>query len=216
MSVELDVSDDFATILDGFEQIVVKRRDSAETILVPKAWRFSSQTEEAIVGVADVARGDVVWQFGWDESVDKPRIGDSIIDAANRCGTILSVAVLGAKTRLRCLARNLHLVHELNDWIEIQQAIWEDSGSGPEIVGWTTLRSVVPARIQLERTIVDNQSTPPTSTATFRVVLGEQIALDHNQRIVGSDGSVYQVTEYADAERIDTLPIATVVRLPSP
>jgi hypothetical protein len=43
-------------------------------------------------------------------------------------------------------------------------------------------------------------------------MLADEIPLDHNHRIVGLDGSVYQVLEYSQAERIDTLPIATVVK----
>jgi hypothetical protein len=80
MSVELNVHDDFATILDGAEAITVKRRDTAETISVPKAWRFSSDVAEATAGVQDVARSDVVWQFAWNDAVDRPRIGDYISD----------------------------------------------------------------------------------------------------------------------------------------
>ena len=47
MSVELNVHDDFSTILDGAEAVTVKRRDTADTIAVPKAWRFSSDVAEA-------------------------------------------------------------------------------------------------------------------------------------------------------------------------
>ena len=212
MAIELNVRDDFATIVDGLEAITLKRRGSADTVAVPKAWRYSSQTEEAEAGISGVVRSDVVWQFAWDESVDQPRIGDSVIDGANECWTILSVDQRGAKSRLRCVTRNLQIVHQLDDRIEIQQAIWEDSGSGPEIVGWTTLRTAVPARIQPERTTIDNAADPPTSTATYRVMLADDIALDHNHRLVGPDGSIYQLVEYTQAERIDTLPIVTVVK----
>jgi hypothetical protein len=216
MAIELDVSGDFNTILDGFEQVTLKRRDSADTVAIPKAWRYSSQTEEAEPGVADVARNDVVWQFAWDDSVSAPAIGDAIIDGSGDCWTILSIGELGAKTRLRCLSRNLYFVHGLNNRVDIEQAIWEDSGSGPEIVGWSTLRSAVPARIQPDQITVDTQATPPTSTATFRIVLGDVLVLDHNHRIVGTDGTVYQMIAFAQAERTDVLPIATVVELANP
>jgi len=215
MAVELNIRDDFSTILDGFEAVTVRRRHSAALVAVPKAWRYSSLTDQAEADVAGVARSDVVWQFAWDDAIDQPCVGDAIIDAANECWTILAIEERGAKTRLLCRTRNLRIVHELVDRIDVQQAIWEDSGSGPEIVGWTTLRTAVPARIQPDQVVVDNAATPPTSTATYRVLLGEPIALDHNHRIVGPDGSVYEMAEYAQAERVDTLPIATVTKLPS-
>ena len=216
MAIELNVSGDFNTILDSFEEVTLHRRGSADTVVVPKAWRFSSQTDEAMSGVAEVARSEVVWQFAWDESLAKPVIGDKIIGGSGECWTILSIGELGSKTRLRCLSRNLHLMHGLENRVDIQQAIWEDSGGGPEIVGWSLLRSAVPARIQPDRITVNSEADPPTSTATYRVVLGEELVLDHNHRVVGIDGAVYQVIDFTQAERHDVLPIATVVRLVNP
>jgi hypothetical protein len=215
MSVDLDTTGDFDAIIDAAEAITLKRRATATTIAVPKAWRFSSLTQQAEPAMPGVAQWDVVWQFSWNDSVDAPRIGDILIDAANDCWTILSIEVRGAKTRLRCTARNLRIVYELVDRIEIQAAIWEDSGSGPEIVGWTTLRAAVPARIQPDRTVVDTTADPPTSTATYRIMLADDTPLDHNHRLVGPDGTIYQLIEYSQAERADTLPAATVTKLPS-
>src|SRR5262245_26129192 len=169
MPVEINVADDFDAIIDLVEAVTLKRRGSSATIVVPKAWRYSSLTQQVEPGMPGVARDDVVWQFHWGPEVDPPRIGDSIIDAANDCWTILSVEERGANTRLRCVARNLQIVHQLFDRVEIQAAIWEDSGGGPEIVGWTVLRSAVSARIQPIQTTIDNTVDPPTSVATFRV-----------------------------------------------
>ena len=212
MSLELTIHDDFSTIIDGAEPISLKRRGSADTVAVPKAWRYSSQTQEAQAGISGVVRNDAVWQFAWDEAVDRPRVGDSLIDATNECWTILAVVERGHKSRLQCITRNLRLVYELDDRIEIQQAVWEDSGSGPEVVGWTSLRTAVPARIQPDHTTIDNAADPPTSSATYRVMLADNTPLDHNHRLVDPDGAIYQVLEYSQAERIDTLPIATVVK----
>ena len=71
----------------------------------------------------------------------------------------------------------------------------------------------MPARIQPEQTTIDNTADPPTSTATYRVMLADDTPLDHNHRLVGPDGAIYQILEYTQAERIDTLPIAKVKRL---
>jgi hypothetical protein len=213
MSLELTIHDDFSTILDGVEAISLQRHGSADTVAVPKAWRYSAETAEAQAGFSGVVRSDVVWQFVWDEAVDRPRVGDSLVDATNECWTILAVVERGNKSRLQCITRNLRIVHQLDDRVEIQQAIWEDVGSGPEITGWTTLRTAVPARIQPDRTTVDHAADPPTSTATFRVLLADDTPLDHNHRLVGPDGTVYQVQEYSQAERIDALPMATCERI---
>jgi hypothetical protein len=215
MAIDLDIAGDFETIIDTAEAIALKRRSSATTIAVPKAWRYSSLTQSAEAGVTGVARSDVVWQFAWPDAVDSPRIGDSIIDAAGECWTILSVEVRGANTRLRCVTRNLRIVHELNDRLEIQSAVWDDLGSGPEIVGWTTLRAAVRARIQPDQVTVDHSTDPPTSTATFRVLLADETPLDHNHRLVGPDGAIYEIESFSQAERIDALPMATARKLAS-
>jgi hypothetical protein len=215
MTIELNVESDFAAVVDGAEPITLKRRDSAATIAIAAAWRFSSRTSEAEAGGGHVAQRDIVWQFPWDAANDLPRLGDSLIDAAGGCYTILSVEQLRAATRLRCTTRNLSLVYQLNDRIEVQQAVWEDTGGGPEIVGWTTIRAALAARIQPERLEVDNASSPAIATATYRIILGEQIELDADTRFVDLLGNIYQLVEYAQAERIEALPVATVVKQPA-
>lgn len=210
MAIDLNVAGDFDAIVDTSEPATLKRRGSATTIALAKAWRYASITQEAQSGVSVVARDDVTWQFAWPEAVDLPRIGDAIIDAAGECWTILSVEVRGARSRLRCVARNLRIVHALDDRIEIQQAVWEDGESGPEIVGWQTLRAAVPARIQPEQVTIDHTGNAPTSTSTYRVLLADDTPLDHNHRLVGPDGAIYQIREYSQADRIDVLPIVVV------
>jgi hypothetical protein len=73
-----------------------------------------------------------------------PRLGDYILDAAANSWTILSVGELGARTRLRCFARNLFFVHALVDLVTIQQATLDGGGA---IIGWTTFQTNVPAQI---------------------------------------------------------------------
>jgi hypothetical protein len=208
MSIELNVRDDFATILDGAEPVTVKRRDTADTISVPIAWRFSSDIAEATAGVQDVARSDVIWQFPWNDAIIRPRIGDYIVDAASNSWTILSVGELGAKTRLRCTTRNLFFVHALVDLVTVQQATVDGDGA---ITGWTTLATNIPARIQPDRNVVVHaKDVPPTTDEFYNIVLGVQTPLTHLNRIVGPDSTVYELVEYSQAERIDELPVAQV------
>jgi hypothetical protein len=213
MTIAFNVQGDFEIVLDGWEPVTLLRRGGSEAIALPRAWRYTSRHEPAEPGIADVAQHDVEWQFAWNDEVEKPRIGDSIVDAADEAWTILSVVEHGAKSRLRCLGRNLAFVHALSDRVEILAAVWGDGGSGPEIVGWNTLYSAVPASIQPERTTVDHAPDPPTSVASHRIILGRQLALDHNHRIVDGEGTTYCVLEFTQAERIDALPVAKVKKL---
>ena len=215
MPLNLNFTDDFAAIVDGVQAITLKRRDSAATVAVPNAWRFSARTLEAEPAGGHVARADVVWEFTWDAESEPPRLGDALIDAAGECFTILAIDRFDTTGRVRCETRNLRIVYQLNDRVDVQRAVIEDSGGGPEIVGWTTVRAAVPARIQPEELTVDNSTTPATATATYRIILGEQLELDANLRFVDPLGNVYQLMANTQAERIDGLPVARVVKLPA-
>jgi hypothetical protein len=204
MPTELHILNDFATILDGGEPLTLKRRASATTIALPKAWRYSSIAQAAEPGVADVVRADAVWQFPWATATELPRVGDQLIDAAHDGWTILSVEIRGHRSRLRCHTRNLRIAHELNNRVELQAAVWEEN----EIVGWTTLRTAIPARIQPDRTITNLDANPHKSTATYRIHLADDTPLNHNHRLVDPDGNAYRVQEYTQAARIDALPVA--------
>jgi hypothetical protein len=215
MSIELNIAADFATILDGAEPVTLKRRDRATTIAITAAWRFTSHTSDGEAAGGHVAQADVVWQFPWDDASDPPRLGDVLIDLGGECFTILTVDCLKANTRWRATTRNLRLAYQLNDRVDVQQAIIEDTGGGPAITGWTTIRAALPARIQPERLAVDNSTSPATSAASYRIILGEPIDLDANSRFVDPQGNVYQLIELTQAERIDALPVATVIEQPS-
>jgi hypothetical protein len=215
MAIAFNAAGDFATIVDGAESLTLKRRDSATTITVLTARRLSSQSIEAEPAAGHVAQADVDWQFPWDGAAEPPRLGDTLIDAAGECFTILSIERRPLTGRVRCTARNLQLVYQLDDRVDVQQAVWDDPGGGPEIVGWTTIRTALPARIQPDRTEIDNSTTPPAATATYRIILGEQIDLPADSRFVDPLGNVYQLIEITQEERIDALPVARVVKLTS-
>jgi hypothetical protein len=215
MAITLNVENDFANILDGGEPVTLKRRDSPATISIAAAWRFSSRTSETEPAGGHVAQCDVVWQFSWDETNAMPRLGDVLIDAAGASFIVQSVEQLAAATRLRCTTRNLSLLYELVDRLDVQQAIIEDVGGTPQVVGWATIRAALPARIQPHELEVDNTSSPAQSTATYRIILGEQLDLAADSRFIDALGNIYQLVEYAQAERIDALPAATVIKLPA-
>jgi hypothetical protein len=215
MPLQLNIQSDFAAILDGGEPITLLRKDSAATVAVAKAWRFSSHTSEAEPAGGHVAQTDVIWQFAWDEANGPPRLGDAIVDGAGECHTILAVDGLGAKTRIRCATRNLRLVYELTDRVTIERAVREDGEGGPEVVGWETLRALVPARIQPLRLEVDDPASPAAATATFRIILGERLDLPPDTRFVDSQGNIYALVEFTQAERIDALPAAVAVKQPA-
>jgi hypothetical protein len=57
-----------------------------------------------------------------------------------------------------------------------------------------------------------NDATP-TTTLRFRIILGESYPLQPDDRFVAADGAIYRLESIEQADRIDVLPIAQVVRV---
>jgi hypothetical protein len=159
-----------------------------------------------------VVRTDVVWQIAWDNVNDDPRPGDWIVDADGRKWTVLAIEWRGARSRLNVETRQWAILGP-TAWIDVQQAVWDDLGSGPEIVDWQTIQTAVPAWIQPLQTTVDTAADPISSTATYEVYLGEPLTLDHNHRVVGADGTVYELMDVTRAARIDRPAVLTARKL---
>ena len=212
MPAAFDPTGDFSAIIDAAEPITLLRRGSPVEVSIAKAWRYTDRRGEAEPSGGYAAQANVEWQFEWDPATKLPHLGDRIRDGAGECYTVLAVNRLQAATRLRLETRSLRIAHRLDCLVNIELAVWEDLGSGPEITGWTTFRPAVHARVQPDEVIVDETSNPITSTATYHVLLDDDAPLDHNHRIVAGDGTVYRLLSYADAERIDQLPVAMVRR----
>ena len=207
-----DATGDFTVIVDAVEAVTLLRRGSPVQVNVATAWRYTDRRSETEHSGGYAVQADVEWQFEWDATTKLPQLGDRIRDGAGECYTVLAVNRLQAATRLRLETRSLRIAHGLDCLVDIEQAVWEDLGSGPEVTGWTTFRPAVHARIQPLETTVDETTNPITSTATYRVLLDDDAPLDHHHRIVAGNGTVYRLLNYTGAERIDALPVATVRR----
>ena len=71
----------------------------------------------------------------------------------------------------------------------------------------------MPLRIQPESTEVSDTGNTPTSTERFTVILGDAFPLESDDRFVAADGDIYRLESLEQAERIDKLPVARVVRV---
>lgn len=211
MPVDLNTTGDFTATVDTLEPLTLLRRGSTAQIAIAAAWRYVDRTTEQGNTNGYVTAAGVTWQFEWADAIS-PKVGDRVQDTAGDCYTLLAVERLPGGTRLRCESRNLRIAHGLDCRVAIEQAVWEDLGSGLEITGWTVLRPVVHARIQLERVEVDETIDPAGSSATYCISLENPPLLDHNHRIVDANGTVYQLFRFENAERIDAVAQAFVRR----
>jgi hypothetical protein len=203
----MDIATDFAQIVDGLEEVTLRRRDSNATVSVLTARRQQMRTREAEPSSGTVVEANAEWHLVLAEDA-APQVGDVVLDVAEHYWTILEVEELPLLGRWKCATRELRIAYGCGERVDVERAVWSD-GETPEIVGYTYVATALPVRIQpLEVSVDDEQS----GQATFRIILGESLVLEPHDRFVGGDGTIYVLQSYQQAERIDALPVAVVVR----
>jgi hypothetical protein len=213
MSVELDPSSEFAQWADGLENVTLRRRDSGETVAITVALRRDVVAQEAEPSGGAALQTDVVWHLQLPAGESPPELGDIVIDARDYHWTIQQTEELPLLGRWKCAARELRVAFGCVDHVDVQRAVWDDLGSGPEIVGWSYVYTALPVKIQPEETLVSDTSITPTITLRFQIILGEPFPLQPDDRFVAADGAIYRLESIEQADRIDVLPIAKVVRV---
>ena len=213
MSVELDPSSEFAQWADGLENVTLRRRDSGETVAITVALRRDVVAQEAEPSGGAALQTDAVWHLQLPAGESPPELGDIVIDARDYHWTIQQTEELPLLGRWKCAARELRVAFGCVDHVDVQRAVWDDLGSGPEIVGWSYVYTALPVKIQPEETLVSDTSITPTSTLRFHIILGEAFPLQSDDRFVAADGAIYRLEAIEQADRIDVLPIAKVVRV---
>lgn len=205
-----DPSTDFETIIDGAQSVTLKRRGSTETVSVSAVQIRGDLTQQSENAGGHVAKTDRTWHVIMPEATEGPRLGDRLVGSDGRHFTVLSTDHILQGRRYRCQCRDLVLAFSLCDRIDIYAAIWDEEDP-PSITGWSILAAGVAARIQPLETEVDQTTDPPSSVKTFKVILAEDWPLDHNHKLAGPDGSTYTIESYEQSQRIDLLPVATVM-----
>ncbi len=213
MSVELDPSSEFVQWADGLENVTLRRRESGETVAITVALRRDVVAQEAEPSGGAALQFDAVWHLQLPAGESPPELGDIVIDARDYHWTIQQTEELPLLGRWKCAARELRVAFGCVDHVDVQRAVWDDLGSGPEIVGWSYVYTALPVKIQPEETLVSDTSITPTVTLRFHIILGEAFPLQPDDRFVAADGAIYRLESIEQADRIDVLPIAKVVRV---
>jgi len=213
MSLQLDPSDEFSPWTDGLEDVTLRRRDSDESVAISAALRRGTIVQEAEPSGSAAQQTDTVWHLQLPVGESPPEIGDVVVDVAGQHWTIQQTEELLLLGRWKCLARELRVAFGCVDRVDVQRAVWDDLGNGPEIVDWSYVYTALPVRIQPDETVVSDTSSAPTSTARYQIILGEPFPLQADDRFAATDGAIYRLESLGQADRIDVLPIARVVRV---
>lgn len=215
MTISFDPSQDMTDAIDGVEAVTLKRSETGEMTSVSSALCRSRSVSEAEPSGGFAQQADAEWylQVPTDESA--PDLGDVVFDSQGNHWTILATERQSLLGRWKCSTRNLRVALGCDDYVDVQRADWDDLGEGPVIVGWNDVYTALPVRIQPDEKKLNDTSDAPVATERYTIVLGEAFPIESDDRFVGMDGSVYRLESLQQADRIDKLPIATVVRVSS-
>ena len=212
MAIEFDPSADLAGVVDGLTSVTVTRPGSSGASEVAHALRRPIQTREAESSEGRYTASDVAWHLPASEMTTTPRPGDVIVDDDGRRWTVLDVKKTMLDARWRCVARNLAVVHGLDQYVDVEKATYTKGEGGADQPTWQIWKTGLRAKIQPIEVEVRDKHDGRATAAAFRVYLADDVTLDHTHRIKEPDGAVYRVTGYCKADRIDALVEIDVVR----
>lgn len=215
MTLTFDPSTDLETITDGLQAVTVKFPGSATSTSVTHALRRAVSIGEAEASKGRYTTSDVNWRFPQSECPTRPPLGSKIVDASGVYWTVLNVDNVVLSSGWRCMTRALEVVAGLNTTIRIDKAKASKGLAGEykaEFFEYASLK----ARIQEVGSTSTRELGLKFARRQFRIIVSEEISVDNSMRVVGDDGTTYQVDGYEQAERIDALPVILASTDPYP
>jgi hypothetical protein len=208
-----DPKGDFAAITDGLETVALVRAGSGSATSVPHALRRRGTLHEADVSQGQATADDIYWHLPTAELPQRPCPGDWIVDAGGERFTVLSVREHTLDSRWRCLARNLAVAHGLDQYIDIERAVYTKGEGGADRPVWQVWKTGIRARIQPLDAAVGSRQERPATSLRVKVLVAGDLTPDPAQRIRAADGTIYTITGCRKPERIDALLEIDAVRV---
>lgn len=202
MPVTLDLSADFADVVDNLQTVTLLRRESDESVAIAHALRRAVTSDEAAESDGRYTAADVRWHLPVEECAAQPALGDAIVDSTGTRWTVLDVQNATLGSRWACTCRDVAIVFGLDSTITIEEATYAKGTEGASEPTWRTWRAGVRARIQPDRAEPLTQNETRIMQRRFLIYCDATLDLDHNYRIKGRDGRIYKVTAVYNAERI--------------
>jgi len=213
MTLDFDPTTDFQTVADALVPVTVVAPGSSDSTEVAGALRRGVTTREAQRSAGRLTAADVAWHLPAAELPEAPSPGDVILDAGARRWTVLEVERATLDGRWRCLARDLAVAHRLDDTVDIQQATYAKGSGGADEPTWHTWKTGLRARIQPALAEVKDERLRQVTRSVYLIYLEENLAVDHRHRVKGPDGTLYRVTGFRKAQRIDAVMEIDAIRI---
>ena len=212
MTIQFDAGNDLADVADGLAQVTLARPGSSNSPQVAHALRRMAKVREIKELDGHYRASDVTWHLPISELTSPPRLGDVIIDTDAQRWTVLNVRKAAADSRWSCVCRNLAVVHGLDQYVDIEKVTYTKSDGGADVPTWQSWKTGLKAKIQPVERRTRQRHDRRVTTARFKVLLAEDLAVNHTHRVKGPDGTVYRITGSQLADRIDRLMEIDVVR----
>lgn len=203
MSAGFDPGDDFAQVADGL--VTVRFLRPGTSIAADVTHALSRPTQLLHVERSDwqYTVHDQVWHLPTAELPVAPQPGDVVV-AGDERWTVLAAQATALGRRWRCVCRNLVALLGLDQYIDVQEAVFALGEQGDQRPSWRTTQAGVPAKIQLVTTDVTSDHARAATVTRYRIYCAEPLELTHRHRLRGPDGVIYQIVAVQKAARIDT------------
>ncbi|MBN2293496.1 MAG: hypothetical protein JXM70_13790 [Pirellulales bacterium] len=212
MSIQFDPADDFPSIVDCREAITLCRPGSSTTATTSGALRRAVTVQEAETSRGEYTLEDVVWHLPASDISEPPGPADVIVDGNDMRWTILAVVRATADSRWRCVCRNLAISRGLDQFVDIERAVFTKDIHGAQCATWHLWRTGLAAKIQTLGADNTGAQQRDVTVAEYRIILADTISLDHTHRLKGPDGTRYKIMGFKKPDRIDALVEVMAVR----
>ncbi len=197
---------------DGLESVSVRAAAGAAAVPVAGALRRRIETHEAEVSGGRYFASDVDWHLPAAELGAQPAIGSLVTDSSGIEYRVLRVERATLASRWVCRSRSLAITGDLDRLITLERATWTKDSSGAAVATWSVVRSDLAARIQPQAGTIGVEQDRRLTRVTHRVYLAEDVAIDHNDRVVAGE-VIYRVLGFEQTARIDVLCCLLVERV---
>jgi hypothetical protein len=199
MTLELDLSDDFALITDWLKPVVI------DSVNVNACLRRAVGVREAAASGGKYTTSDTAFHLDSAEC-SAPAIGGTITDEDGDW-TIISVDWQTFVKRWRCVSRQLAITGGLT--VTIQQATYSKGATGAEEPTWANMSTGVSAKVHYESAEVETTHGNRVSMSTAKVYFASPQTLGAGYRILASDGATLKVMSWDGFDEIEQFFTAT-------
>jgi len=204
MSFALDIASDFADVVDGLSAVGLKNRAGVQSSL-SNVLRRAIRTREAAASNGRYLASDVTFHVPITEQSRQVRPGWQIVDA-DGAWTVLEIGGETLSNRHRFVCRNVALVYDLTQRINLQTASWAKNADGVLEATWATTQSDVPCRWNYVSG--DNDTEHELRHQPRQAVLfleTAQLLSESNRFIVNDPSLTLNIVSWTDAEAIGKL-----------